>query len=110
MRDKMSPQEDNERPQFHVVQSETFRRWLRKLADTRALARIVVRIDRLAEGNFGDHKSVGRGVAELRIDVGKGYRVYYTTRDQMVVVLLCGGDKSSQRHDIARPQRMASEI
>ena len=58
----------------------------------------------------GDHKAVGGGVSELRIDVGKGYRVYYTMRDNMVVILLCGGDKSSQQEDIHRARNMASEL
>ena len=80
------------------------------MRDKRAQARIAIRIDRVEEGNFGDHKAVGGGVSELRIDVGKGYRVYYTMRDNMVVILLCGGDKSSQQEDIHRARNMASEL
>ncbi|MXW68224.1 MAG: type II toxin-antitoxin system RelE/ParE family toxin [Gemmatimonadales bacterium] len=90
--------------------SDTFRRWLKNLRDKRARARIVVRIERVVEGNFGDHRSVGGGVGELRIDVGAGYRIYYTIRDNAVVILLCGGDKSRQQNDIERARRMAGEL
>ena len=95
---------------YAVILSETFRRWLRALRDRQAQARIAVRLDRVAEGNFGDHRSVGQGVSELRINVGQGYRVYYTIRDKTVVLLLCGGDKASQQQDIHRAQQMASEL
>lgn len=96
--------------EYTVVQSGTFRRWLKNLRDRRARARIVVRIERVAEGNFGDHRSVGGGVGELRIDVGAGYRIYYTIRNNAVVILLCGGDKSMQQKDIERARRMAGEL
>ena len=95
---------------YTVIVSETFRRWLRALRDRQAQARIAVRLDRVAEGNFGDHRSVGQGVSELRINVGQGYRVYYTIRDKTVVLLLCGGDKASQQQDIHRAQQMAREL
>ena len=96
--------------EYTVVKSGTFRRWLRNLRDRRARARIVVRIERVVEGNFGDHRSVGGGIGELRIDVGPGYRIYYTIRNNAVVLLLCGGDKSSQQKDIERARRMAGEL
>ena len=95
---------------YTVIVSETFRRWLRALRDRQAQARIAVRLDRVAEGNFGDRRSVGQGVSELRINVAQGYRVYYTIRDQTVVLLLCGGDKASQQQDIRRAQQMAREL
>ena len=95
---------------YTVIVSETFRRWLRALRDRQAQARIAVRLDRVAEGNFGDHRSVGQGVSELRINVAQGYRVYYTIRDKTVVLLLCGGDKASQQQDIHRAQHMAREL
>ena len=95
---------------YAVTKSATFLRWLKELRDKRARARIAIRIDRVQEGNFGDHKAVGGGVSELRIPVGQGYRVYYTIREGTVVVLLCGGDKSSQPQDIRRAQRMAIEV
>ena len=69
-----------------------------------------MRIDRMEEGNFGDHRSIGDGVSELRVDVGAGYRIYYTTRQQSVVILLCGGDKSRQRKDIECARRMAAAL
>ena len=95
---------------YTVIVSETFRRWLRALRDRQAQARIAVRLDRVAEGNFGDHRSVGQGVSELRINVAQGYRVYYTVRDQTVVFLLCGGDKASEQQDIYRAQQMVHAL
>ena len=83
---------------------------MRALRDRQAQARIAVRIDRVQEGNFGDHRSVGQGVSELRINVAQGYRVYYTIRDTTLVLLLCGGDKASQQQDIQRAQHMARAL
>lgn len=80
------------------------------MRDQRAKAAIVSRIERMEDGNFGDHKSVGGAVSELRINVGKGYRAYYTIRRNAVVILLCGGDKSSQQRDIKLAQQMAAEL
>jgi putative addiction module killer protein len=79
-----------------------FDSWLQALADNRAQARIVARLDRLVLNNFGDCKPVGSGVFELRIDYGPGYRVYYTIVGRSVVLLLCGGDKRRQSADIAK--------
>lgn len=93
-----------------VRQTEHFEKWLRKLADLNARARVLVRIERMKKGNFGDHKSVGDGVSELRIAYGPGYRVYYTKRGDTVVVLLIGGDKGSQDRDIAKAKEMASKL
>ena len=95
---------------FRVTKSATFLRWLQGLRDKRARARIAVRLDRVEEGNFGDYRSVGGGVSELRIHAGKGYRVYYTIRNNVVVLLLCGGDKSSQAKDVRRAQQMANDL
>jgi len=78
--------------------------WLAELADDHARARIANRIDRLSRGNFGDRKSLGRGLSELRIDWGPGYRVYYAMIGRTRVVLLCGGDKRKQAPDILRAQ------
>lgn len=77
-----------------------FDRWLSDLRDKRAKAKVLIRLDRLQLGNFGDTKSVGEGVSELRINEGKGYRVYYGCDGKEIVVLLCGGDKSTQQSDI----------
>jgi len=83
-----------------VVKSATFDRWLRRLRDRQAVARIQVRVDRLVAGNPGDVRSVGAGVSELRISYGPGYRVYYLQEGQRLILLLCGGDKSTQDRDI----------
>jgi putative addiction module killer protein len=83
-----------------VVRSATFDRWLRKLKDRRAAARVLVRIDRLAAGNPGDVNPVGQGVSELRIDYGPGYRVYFLRDGDQLILLLSGGDKSTQDADI----------
>ncbi|QTR53117.1 type II toxin-antitoxin system RelE/ParE family toxin [Thiothrix unzii] len=74
--------------------------WLSSVRDSRARARIQIRIDRLTLGLFGDWKPVGDGVCELRVDVGAGYRIYYGRNGQELVILLCGGDKGSQQADI----------
>ena len=90
-----------------VRQTEEFSGWLRRLQDDRAKARIAVRIARMALGNPGDAKNVGKGVMEMRIDYGPGYRVYYANRGADIVILLCGGDKRTQRQDIKRAQELA---
>ncbi len=95
---------------YEVAKGDRFLRWLTRLRDKRAQAQILVRIDRIEEGNFVNHRSVGGGVSELRVDVGQGYRIYYTIRQQRVVILLWGGDKTSQQGDIRRAQRMATDI
>ena len=77
-----------------------FREWLHSLRDQAARARIRVRLNRVRLGNLGDCKSVGEGVMELRLDFGPGYRVYFGQAGEVVVILLCGGDKRSQTRDI----------
>lgn len=81
---------------------DLFGEWLSGLKDVRTRAKIIVRIDRLAAGNFGDCKALRDGIAELRIDWGSGYRVYYAVIGKTCVLLLCGGDKRKQSSDIAR--------
>lgn len=83
-----------------VRETTKFAQWLESLRDSQARARIATRIVRLRNGLFGDAKSVGGGVSELRIDYGPGYRVYFTLRGQTVIVLLAGGDKRTQSRDI----------
>lgn len=84
--------------------------WINGLRDKTARARIQVRVDRLVHGNPGDHRNLTDGVAELRIDVGPGYRVYYTQRGEELIVLLAGGDKSSQQRDIKRAIELAVNL
>jgi putative addiction module killer protein len=92
---------------IEVRQTEAFAAWLRDLRDRAARARIMVRIDRLALGNPGDVKPVGEGVSEMRIDYGPGYRIYFVRRGAAMVVLLAGGDKSTQDRDIKAALRLA---
>ena len=93
-----------------LLKTDVFDLWLRTLRDLRGAARIQARLDRFVMGNPGDIKSVGDGVFEMRIDYGPGYRVYYTRQGVLVVLLLCGGDKSTQTKDIARAKRMAKAL
>ena len=95
---------------LEVRRTTEFIDWLLELRDVAARVRIAKRIDRIAQGNFGDAKSVGDGVSELRFTFGPGYRIYYTRLGDVVVILLCGGDKASQGGDIERAKTMAQEI
>ena len=95
---------------FEVRRTERFIQWLDGLSDARAVAKIAARAERLAWGNFGDVQPVGEGVSELRIHFGPGYRVYFVQRGAVVVILLCGGDKSSQARDIRSAKAMAKEV
>lgn len=92
-----------------LVHSDVFDDWLEHLRDERAKGRIVQRLVRLAAGNPGDVKPVGEGVSELRIDYGPGYRVYYLQRGEEIIVLLCGGDKSTQDRDIRKAKEIAED-
>jgi putative addiction module killer protein len=93
-----------------IRRTEEFSRWLKDLRDTRARAKILVRIDRLEMGNPGDARPVGNGVSEMRVHYGPGYRVYFVQRGEALVVLLCGGDKDSQASDINQAIRLAQEL
>ena len=93
-----------------IRKTEIFAKWLDGLHDIRARARILVRIERLAAGNPGDVKAVGDGVAEMRIDYGPGYRVYYKKQGRKVVILLAGGDKRTQAKDIKTALRLAKNL
>ncbi|MEY4501865.1 MAG: hypothetical protein RIS52_1755 [Pseudomonadota bacterium] len=95
---------------IQILQTPDFRDWLKTLRDRKARLRIGERIDRLVAGNFGDTKSVGDGVQELRMRFGPGYRIYYIWRGDVLIILLNGGDKDSQVRDIAKAKRMAKEI
>lgn len=92
-----------------ILRTDEFDHWLDKLWDRQGRANIIRRIARLEDGNFGDHKFFD-GIGELRIHVGPGYRVYFVGIGDAVVILLCGGDKGSQRRDVARALAMAKEV
>ncbi len=94
---------------YAILRSATFDRWLRRLRDRQAVNRIVARLLAAEDGHLGDVRSVGGGVSEMRIQYGPGYRVYFITRGAEMIILLCGGDKDSQRRDIERARRMATE-
>ena len=93
--------------QFEVRITALFENWLDGLRDRQGRVRMLDRFLRLGDGNFGNAKSVGEGVHELRMDFGPGYRAYFINRDDRLILLLCGGDKSSQRRDIALAKEMA---
>ena len=95
---------------LEVRQTQVFARWLTSLRDDVAVKRIKQRIARLQIGLFGDARSVGEGLGELRVDHGPGYRVYFTRRGEVLVILLCGGDKGSQARDIDRAKAMAEQL
>lgn len=95
---------------IEIRKTEVFARWLDNLRDIHARARVQARIERLATGNPGDVKPVGEGVSELRIDYGPGYRVYFRKRGRELIILLAGGDKSSQASDIKTALRLARNL
>jgi putative addiction module killer protein len=95
---------------IEIRKTAHFAKWIDNLHDIRARARILVRIERLATGSPGDVKAVGEGISELRIDYGPGYRVYYTQHGRSVVILLAGGDKSTQARDIKTALRLAKNL
>ncbi|VVN31094.1 hypothetical protein PS662_04885 [Pseudomonas fluorescens] len=95
---------------YLIQQTTIFVTWHASIRDLRAKIAIARRIDRASAGNLGDVKPVGDGVSEMRVDVGAGYRVYFTMRNNVVIVLLVGGDKSSQPADIKRAKKMAKEV
>lgn len=95
---------------LEVRKTDAFDAWIAALRDRQARARILVRIDRLAAGNPGQHRVLAGGVVELKIDHGPGYRVYYHQRGTAVVILLCGGSKPSQRDDIRTAQALVRQL
>lgn len=95
---------------YQLQRTDVFDEWLLGLRDMRAKARILVRLESARLGNLGDVRSVGGGISEMRVDVGAGYRMYFTRRQRIVLILLCGGDKSTQPRDITRAKQMAHEI
>lgn len=95
---------------IEIRKTGLFARWLDALSDLQARARVQARIERLAAGNPGDVESVGEGVSELRINYGPGYRVYYRKRGRELIILLAGGDKSTQTRDIKAALRLARNL
>ena len=95
---------------LEVQKTEEFDEWLSGLADQRAQAKIVSRVERLGFGNPGDVKAVGEGISEMRVSYGPGYRIYFKRTGKTVVLLLCGGDKSTQDKDINRAKEIAAEL
>jgi len=95
---------------IEIRKTELFANWLDNLLDIQAKARVLVRIERLASGNAGDVKPVGEGVSEMRINYGPGYRVYFIQRGSELIILLAGGDKSSQPRDIRSAIRLAQNL
>lgn len=95
---------------WRIEETPTFRKWIFSLRDEVGRAIILQRISRLAQAQIGDVKPVGDGVSELRINHGPGYRVYFVKRGSTIVVLLCGGDKSSQARDIIRAKSFAKDV
>lgn len=94
---------------IEIKQTGTFLKWRTRLRDERVRALIASRLDRLAFGHAGDVEPVGHGISELRIHYGPGYRIYFHKRGQMIIVLLCGGNKSTQARDIKTAKRLAAE-
>lgn len=95
---------------YQIELTDAFLLWRDTLKNPMAKAAIARRIQRMAQGNVGDVKPVGEGVSEARVDVGAGYRLYFTVRGMTVIFLLCGGDKSTQKKDIATAKKLAKEI
>lgn len=95
---------------IEIRETDTFKKWFRSLKDKQARSRIDVRIRRISLGNFGDVEPVGNGVSEIKIDYGPGYRVYFMKQGNIVVILLCGGDKSTQAKDIQAAHELAYRL
>lgn len=95
---------------YEIETTLEFDKWLKKIRDKTVLHRFDVRFNRLAKGNFGDAKQIATNLFELRFFFGSGYRIYYTIRDNKIVLLLCGGDKSTQSKDIAKAKRLLSQL
>jgi len=92
---------------MYVLQkTDVFNEWLKRLRDKKALARIVFRMTKMEMGLLGDYKSIGDGISEIRIDYGPGYRLYFTKKNNVIIVLLIGGDKSTQSRDIAKAKML----
>ncbi len=94
---------------YEIKSTKIFSKWLSKLKDMRGRIAIARRIERMERGNFGDVKSVGTHISELRVTTGPGYRVYFTKKEERIIILLVGGDKSTQSGDIKRAEELSEE-
>ncbi len=94
---------------YLIKQTEVFRKWLHKLKDVKAKVSILRRVERMKIGNFGDCKFLGDNISELRLSIGPGYRIYYTLFESEIIILLVGGDKSTQAADIEKAKKLAKE-
>jgi putative addiction module killer protein len=95
---------------FTVLKTEQYDAWFDDISDKVTRNRITARIKRIEQGNLGDIRSIGDGVSEMRLDFGPGYRLYFTQRGFELIILLCGGDKSSQKRDIKRAKTLAAQL
>ncbi|MGE0520976.1 MAG: type II toxin-antitoxin system RelE/ParE family toxin [Candidatus Binatia bacterium] len=95
---------------YQLQRTDVFDKWLAGLRDAKGKARILARLESVQFGNLGDSRSLGGGLHELRVFSGPGYRVYFASRGQVVIILLCGGDKSSQQRDVFRARRLLDEL
>ena len=95
---------------YEIKYTPHFKKWLKKNRDKTVLYRFHIRFERIARGNFGDIKQISINLFELRFFFGKGYRIYYTMRDGKIVLLLCGGDKSTQSKDITRAKALLAQL
>jgi putative addiction module killer protein len=95
---------------YNIEKTDDFIDWLTKLKDKKAKAQIVIRISRIQDGLFGNHRSLGKGLSEVKIDFGPGYRLYYTIEGDKIIFLLMGGDKSSQDRDIIKARAMIKNM
>ncbi len=96
--------------EMRVEETETYRAWINALKDVAGRAKIQVRVDRLVHGNPGSHRALKEGVSELKIDFGPGYRVYYLKRAERLILLLAGGDKSTQKKDMETALELARDF
>ena len=95
---------------YEIETTSVFDKWLKKLRDRKAVLAVTARLDRAKLGNFGDVKSVGGEINEMRIFDGQGYRLYYVIRDGRIILLLCGGNKSTQERDIKKAKEMVKQL
>ncbi|MDD5214870.1 MAG: type II toxin-antitoxin system RelE/ParE family toxin [Methylococcales bacterium] len=95
---------------YEISTTQTFNDWVKNLKDRQAALLIAKRLDRALKGNLGDVENVGGGVFEMRIFIGCGYRLYFTFKGAELIILLCGGDKSTQKRDIAKAKEMAKNV